>query len=687
MARSIKNATGKTIYIYNASQSGIGSRFIQTINNGETAEFTERFAVSFLPSDIDKDNDTFVDYVGTDFVDAVTKDNATFTSGGWKTYTLASSDRTVPITTQGADRYYGVTATSKITVGVLSSALSHFTITDGTISNATYTYTPTDLVAGVTAVITIKAVSGYEFNTAPTASYMDTTDLQQGEITGVISGDKSTATITLSATDTNKVANFADASERTFTIDATAEKKTATTYNVSAETVTNCTYTESSTEHTAGTADTITFTVNDGYVFNSAPYVYYIFSGRQYVYSTISEDKKTATLTISADITEGDRTFYIVATADEESKEVRTFSINDTDDGASTVEHATYTPINAPCGVAVVVTVKADTGYEFKDIPYIIYDYDETESDIPQYSKTVQGVLSSDKTTATITLESSDTSLIGNVSTADRRVAIVYATATVATSVTYPFITLYNPTEDNLTALAKVRFYSSTGSYTDKSTLVDMGKYITSMKKFYCDVPATKEQNIILGSYDTGVSSLVVDTDKISIDCGSVTLESTNENNNDYGNTTLKVFLPFIGSSNIDARLVMNKTLHLVYKVSLLSGGCVATLYTDDIPLYTFSGNIAENVPYILNDNLSGVLGNLSNINSTVLQGFTPTITVMYHNNYNDNGTALTTDNKYTKLSELSGLNYVDDVEITSPDIDDDERDMIINMLRNGVYF
>lgn len=66
----------------------------------------------------------------------------------------------------------------------------------------------------------------------------------------------------------------------------------------------------------------------------------------------------------------------------------------------------------------------------------------------------------------------------------------------------------------------------------------------------------------------------------------------------DYApNTTARIMLPFIGDRELAINEVMNKTLHLWYRIDLLSGACVAILLVDNNVYYQWSGNCAVGVP------------------------------------------------------------------------------------------
>lgn len=337
----------------------------------------------------------------------------------------------------------------------------------------------------------------------------------------------------------------------------------------------------------------------------------------------------------------------------------------------STASEVSYTPTTLQQGDSITFTFTANSGYEFTTAPYVDC-YTTTTGDYTRYSATV----SDDKESATLTLSGEETSSIITILTT--------SVATLKQSVpttSYDFINVYTITSDNLKSLAKVRFHANGSSI----NVIDLGKYVTSLKKLYCTVPTSIESNIVLGLYDTNVSGLIVSQDSVELDCGNITVESTNNNSNDYL-SEIKILLPFIGLETLNSSLIINKTINLKYRISMITGYCVALIYADNTLVYSFDGKLYENIPYILNDVDFNLLGQVE-MNTTVLFGFTPTLIVSYHNNYNEDNTAMITNEQYALLSTLNGLNCVDNLVINNTAIADNEKSLIISELQNGVIF
>lgn len=347
------------------------------------------------------------------------------------------------------------------------------------------------------------------------------------------------------------------------------------------------------------------------------------------------------------------------------------FTISTTHMTNCTVDNPTIT-VDTP----FTLTLTANNGYIFSsdDIPYLSIP-------ISLGSRTSNFTISSDGKTATLT----DTITSDEIGTATQVQLSVYANAILSSEIpttSYSFVNINTITDDNLKELAKYRFHVADSS--NPYNIVDLGEYISSLKRFYCDIPTSETSNIVLGNIDTSISCGIVSSDFITLDCGSVTIESTNNNSNDYDNTIYAI-LPFIGNTSLDANLVMNRTLHMYYRVSTISGECICFIESDDIPLYTFYGNIAENVPYILNNILWELKGDFSN-QSCVLYGFVPKIIIVYNDNYNESG--LYNDEKYGVIGDIaSGLCEIGDIILSNENINNDEYDRIITELQNGIIF
>ena len=165
----------------------------------------------------------------------------------------------------------------------------------------------------------------------------------------------------------------------------------------------------------------------------------------------------------------------------------------------------------------------------------------------------------------------------------------------------FPMCYVYNPTYAQLEKVAKAR-YNTPSSGTQPSTTIDLSKYIIKVYKTYVDFEVDKNQSdVILGSIDSNVLSDVILKHPV-IDCGTVTLTEEQENVLDYSPfAKLEIYLPFIGTKELDIDVIRGKEIQLVYKVNVMSGKCLAVLQYNDIPLYQFDGTIGEDIPFATN--------------------------------------------------------------------------------------
>lgn len=442
-----------------------------------------------------------------------------------------------------------------------------------------------------------------------------------------------------------------------------------------AQNFTGC-YTESQMTYNVGASGTINLKLNDGYEWDAdnLPVLTTITQESDGLGGKTNVTKTIATATIDANeavikFTDIPDNATLTATA---KVQVKTAVIRD---GNLTNCTCSHTPEGSPLtvGTEVTFTFTPNNGYEFSGSqPYIRYSNNIGDFDY------AYATIADDKASATLT------HTIGQYDT----IISCNGTAEVKPEIpttSYDFINVYNCTRQNIKDLAKYRFVvaSSDNPY----NIVDLAYYITSLRKFYCDIPTSISANIVMATIDSKISAKLVSQDEFNIDCGQVTVESTNNNVNDYNNTTCELYLPFIGIVTVDSTKIIGRTLKLSYKVSSLSGDCKAFVVDNEtgFTLYEYEGNISDTIPYILNNIDWQMKGELPN--SQLIDSFVPYVLITYHNNYNENDTTLLNDNKYDLLSNLTGLNCVNNVIIQDTSIPDDEKEYITNALESGVIF
>lgn len=105
-------------------------------------------------------------------------------------------------------------------------------------------------------------------------------------------------------------------------------------------------------------------------------------------------------------------------------------------------------------------------------------------------------------------------------------------------------------------------------------------------------------QSIYIGNWITDISMPPIANQFYEFYCGVVTVREYFGTFLDYApNTKARIMLPFIGDRDLDVNEIMNRDLHLWYRIDLLSGSCVAILTVQDDVYYQWSGNCAVGIP------------------------------------------------------------------------------------------
>ena len=104
-------------------------------------------------------------------------------------------------------------------------------------------------------------------------------------------------------------------------------------------------------------------------------------------------------------------------------------------------------------------------------------------------------------------------------------------------------------------------------------------------------------QEITLGNVKTGVNGEKISQNFSKQTIGSVAIAEHYNNFLDYAPyTNVIIYLPYIGFKELDASLVMGKTLRIEYTLDVITGGCLAQIYVGKIRLYEFTGNIGVDI-------------------------------------------------------------------------------------------
>ena len=514
--------------------------------------------------------------------------------------------------------------------------------------------------------IVLTAENGFEFTSQPTAVY--TANGLSKTIKGIISDNKLTATITLQSGITGITTDIS------VTGNATAIVVPVT--HIVHYTLANCTSSGETTYYDNSDL-VITLTADTGYVFKAEnlPRAYWhsAIQGDSTVNATLQNNGKNAVITIPSGIS-----YEITNDTIEISGTAESDGSNHTHDilyTLSNAKHNNVTQYTDNGTVNIVLTADPDCLFSADNKPKIHYTYIQDNPFAPTVPVTEDFTLSSDRKKATFTL--SGYTISGNIE--------VTGIATVQTPVEtdYGIITIYKPSAENLDAISRLRF--TIGVDTEGLPKVgDIAQYISVLKKFYIDIPTTKSEPVKLQNYVlTDVVAPLIENDRMTIDCGSIKVQGLYNNAIDLKAET-NIYLPFCnGLNSISTDKIMNKTVRLVYDVSLLNGQCVAKLYdTANNVLATFNGDVSIDIPF-MSDWQTAINGKIGN-NVQFLYGLTPFIQIKEQSAI-ESVYGFKTYKPTILKNEINGYCEVENIELDGINATLQEKEEITRLLANGI--
>lgn len=187
------------------------------------------------------------------------------------------------------------------------------------------------------------------------------------------------------------------------------------------------------------------------------------------------------------------------------------------------------------------------------------------------------------------------------------------------------FITLFNPSLAQLQALASYMWSSSFDLDTFKKLFANPMDCILGLSIVPVEIPNGGTRAVTVGNISTGVSMTTAASQYVEVDCGTLNVNEYWGAYLDYEPyTKAEIYLPYIGTHAISVDDIMNKAVHVVYHVDILSGACAAYVEVDGTVLYQFIGQCASSIPVTGRDwtnMINGVLSIAGAVGSMVATG------------------------------------------------------------------
>lgn len=164
---------------------------------------------------------------------------------------------------------------------------------------------------------------------------------------------------------------------------------------------------------------------------------------------------------------------------------------------------------------------------------------------------------------------------------------------------------VYNPTTAQINEFGKWLWTTFSGDLLD--TLAKLFNNpmdaVIGLHELYCTPSTGSSTTIKAGFLDSGVTSRLVSSRYVEINCGAITVPEYWGNYLDYSPyTKVYCYLPFIGIVELNTDDIIGHGVQILYKVDSYNGSCIAMIITATTPnsegtIYQFSGNCGVEVP------------------------------------------------------------------------------------------
>lgn len=150
-----------------------------------------------------------------------------------------------------------------------------------------------------------------------------------------------------------------------------------------------------------------------------------------------------------------------------------------------------------------------------------------------------------------------------------------------------------------------------------KKLFNDPMQSIIGLHKIFATPATSGRGNIYVGYLDSGVAANLVSNQYTEVDCGTVALYEYFGNALDYQATDVYLYLPFVGIVPLNVDDVTRAEINVKYKVDVLTGACLASVYvTRDAAggqLYTYAGNCGVQYP-LSSGSYMGIVASIAGI-------------------------------------------------------------------------
>lgn len=244
------------------------------------------------------------------------------------------------------------------------------------------------------------------------------------------------------------------------------------------------------------------------------------------------------------------------------------------------------------------------------------------------------------------------------------------------------YFRVFNPSDETLDKLQKLVFKSSN---LVQSQEIDVSKYIFNMYRTFVPLnDFNKSSRIFLGSYDTGLTANYTDNEIEKIESSEIETGFRDIFDSDKY-CDAKIYIPFIGLVDVDNNVIRSGKLKIVFTCSFMDMKVVADVCINNIPVYTYSGNFGTLMPYHTGNNKFAFLYSLNTFYKKDCY-----LLFIHHGHVESYQEHVGNSTKkwFDSLRLLDGYAEVENVKLSdNAQMLDSEKDRIISILNNGVYF